>query len=450
MRILLDQSVHDHRNTGNNALLEVALKRFNSYWPEASFDVISVSPHLCKVLFPNTNPVDPHISKIYKSNLDVLDWIMPRMIRRSLFELREMFLHRLNLSSTSRKFRKLVSSWRQRNDQKHNKGFDINMKSNPDVDHSENGHYKTDYYPKISEYDLLVATGGGYMCDSDEQRLLQVFDRLDAAVYHNIPAVMVGQGVGPMEKSILLQRAKEVLPKIDYILVREELFARRILESVDVPEDKIIMTGDDAIELAYQIRSKKRGTGIGLSLRVSHYTEINKRNIEAIRSIVIKAAKKFNAELISAPTDVNDSDKKYIEEIMQDYPRTFSSWRKFELSSEIINRIGRCRLMISGTFHGAVFALAQGIPVVALAKSEEYLNKFTGLANEYVEKGCQVINLNNENLDKEFSEAIDLAWKSSDLLHNKLLIDSKRQINLGYSAYQRIFEFVESKRRKPI
>jgi polysaccharide pyruvyl transferase WcaK-like protein len=56
---------------------------------------------------------------------------------------------------------------------------------------------------------------------------------------------------------------------------------------------------------------------------------------------------------------------------MQGYRLTSSSWRKFESASAIIDRISHCRIMITGTFHGAVFALSQGIPVIGLANSVE-------------------------------------------------------------------------------
>ena len=89
-----------------------------------------------------------------------------------------------------------------------------------------------DPYHRIADYDLYTATGGGYMCDSDKPRLLRVFDRLEAAVNHGVPAVMVGQGIGPLEDPELVQRAKEVLPRLDYILIREECSARPLLDSL--------------------------------------------------------------------------------------------------------------------------------------------------------------------------------------------------------------------------
>ena len=94
--ILLDQSVHDHRNQGNNSLLAVTLKRFRDYWPDASYDVISNSPHLCKVYFPGTEPVKPESLQEFEDKLSIFHHLMPRRFWLYLFELREAVKSRKN------------------------------------------------------------------------------------------------------------------------------------------------------------------------------------------------------------------------------------------------------------------------------------------------------------------------------------------------------------------
>jgi colanic acid/amylovoran biosynthesis protein len=282
------------------------------------------------------------------------------------------------------------------------------------------------------------------MCDSDKHRLLQVFDRIEAAIAHGTQVVMVGQGIGPMEDLELLQRAKEVLCHIDYIMIREERIARPLLDSLDVPRSKVFMTGDDAIELAYQARNRNLGNGIGLSLRVAHYTGLNKKHLEVIRSSVIHAAEKFGAQLIAAPIDVNDADKFIVDNMIKDYLKTSLSWRRFETPKQIIKRIGQCRIMVSGTFHGAVFALGQGIPVVALAVTDEYNKKLGGLTAEFGENGCQIVNIDENDSGQRLMEAIEIAWSSAEQLRTELLWNAKRQIDLGYEAYEKIFQLVNS------
>jgi len=284
------------------------------------------------------------------------------------------------------------------------------------------------------------------MCDSDKRFLLPLFDKLEAAHAKGVLTVMVGQGIGPMEDPELIKRASQVLPKLDYLLIREEKLTRPLLSSLGVPAEKILMTGDDAIELAYKVRKNKMGNGIGLSLRVAAYTDFNQKHIDRIRPVIFNAAGKYNAELIAAPIDVNDLDKEYTEKLMEGYGKTSSSWKKFESISEVIDRIGRCRIMITGTFHGAVFALSQGIPVIGLANSIEYKNKLSGLTTEFGEDGCQIIDLKAENFQASLLEAIELAWLSAEQLKPRLLDEAKRQIALGYDAYRKIQSLVDARK----
>jgi colanic acid/amylovoran biosynthesis protein len=257
---------------------------------------------------------------------------------------------------------------------------------------------------------------------------------------------MVGQGIGPLEDQELRKRASEVLPQLDYLLTREENLTRPLLDSLGIPQEKVLMTGDDAIEPAYLARKDRLGTGIGLSLRVASYTDFNRRHIDAIRPAIFAAAEKYHAELVSAPIDSNDADKEYVAELMQGYGRKSSNWRKFESPSTVIERISGCRIMITGTFHGAVFAISQGIPVIGLANSIEYRNKLSGLAAEFGSEGCQILMLKDEKLEENLIGAIDFAWMSAEKLRPQLLEQAKRQIELGYDAYRKIFALVESRR----
>ncbi len=436
MRILLDQAVHDHRNKGNNSLLEVPLARLRRRWPEASLEVLSISPHFCKVYLPGTTPISPYDLLEKGKRLEAAHRFVPRPVWQLLFEARE----RLRQA----------------------KGSNADTTAHSPKPHHEQAETTSESpmppkdapipvavrYGRIADYDLYMPTGGGYMCDFDQRFLYSMFDRLEAAVAHGVTAVMVGQGIGPIEDPNLRARASQVLPLLDYILIREERVARPLLELLNVPPEKAIMTGDDAIELAYAARKSSLGTGIGLSLRIAAYTQVDNAHINAIRPIIRQAAQNHDAELVAAPIDVNEADLRYIEAIMAGYPRRSSSWMKFESTTHLINRISRCRIMIAGTFHGAVFALGQGIPVIALAKSVEYQNKLTGLTTEFGQEGCQVIHLHEADMPQKLAHAIETAWLAADQLRPHLLQQAKRQIDLSLAAYEKIYDLVETRQQE--
>lgn len=448
MRILLDQAVHDHRNKGNNALLEAALYRLRRYWPAASYDIISIAPHFCRVYFPGTHPVSYHDVCPITGRFDAVHRFTPRPLLKGLFELRRRLEERNGTSLSAERLRMMVRSGSDRGAVAPDPAVDA-LPPTEGFEDTARPVAKTavEKYRHIAGYDLYVCTGGGYMCDSDRDFLFQMFDRLEAAVAYGVPAVMVSQGIGPLEDPALLARAAAVLPHIDYIMIREERVARPLLDSLKVPRGNVLMTGDDAIEPAFQLRRPRPGTGIGVSLRVASYTQVSMQHIADMRPVVRAAAAKYGATLVTAPIDINDADLAYIEAIVGDSSVTSGSWRRFESTPDLIKRIGRCRVMITGTFHAAVFALGQGIPVVALAKSVEYHNKIMGLQTEFGAEGVQIVDLSRSDMQQVLAEAIDAAWLAAERLRPHLLAQAERQIALGYAAYQNIFELVAARQQ---
>jgi len=281
--------------------------------------------------------------------------------------------------------------------------------------------------------------------------LPNLFDRIEVATQQGIPVVMVGQGVDLMEDPEILTRARQVLPKVDLICYRNRCLGKPLLDSLNVPPQRMIMTGDDAVEMAYLARPNTLGSYIGISLRVAVYTQVANRHIQMLRPVVHEAAEKRKTKLLSVPISSapQESDITYIQHILAGYGRTSTGWRKFETSMNSIKRVGQCRLMITGTYHGAVFALAQGIPVIGVAGTQHYFNKLSELADEFT-LGCQVLHLEDKDFPEKLAAAIDNAWSSAEQNRPELLKVAARQIELGHGAYKRICEIVESRKEKAI
>ncbi len=108
---------------------------------------------------------------------------------------------------------------------------------------------------------------------------------------------------------------------------------------------------------------------------------------------------------------------------------------------DVIRRVGNCRLVVTGSYHGAVFALSQGIPVVAIVKSRYYLHKMAGVAHEFG-TGCHILNLDEDDVSTRLSEAISRAWAEADGVREPLLQAAVDQIRRGRSAYARLRDLV--------
>ena len=125
-----------------------------------------------------------------------------------------------------------------------------------------------------------------------------------------------------------------------------------------------------------------------------------------------------------------------------------SVWEgRFAPPAATIRHVGGCRLVVTGTFHTAVFALSQGIPAVGIARSPMYVDKFAALADQFG-RGCRAIALTDANAMSELEAAVDDAWRQAPAWRPELLAAAERQIALGRAAYQRLYELVESRRRR--
>jgi colanic acid/amylovoran biosynthesis protein len=113
----------------------------------------------------------------------------------------------------------------------------------------------------------------------------------------------------------------------------------------------------------------------------------------------------------------------------------------------VIQQIRECRVVVTGSYHGAVFALAQGIPAVVLASSVYYRNKMSGLADQFGE-GCHVVAFEPlAELGSRISAAIDWAWREADRLRPALLSRSADQVARGHAAYARLRSLVANRTR---
>jgi polysaccharide pyruvyl transferase WcaK-like protein len=441
MRILLDQGIFDMRNAGQNALLQVAVERVGRLWPDASIEITTLAPILLKIYFPHATPVHPggqYHSLDKESRFKKILNRMPVLLVKLLLESREEIWH---ISSRIKSIRKGFSD-KIEFPESNSERTEVNDRIQGGKDKSA---VEYDYRRVVEGYDLVIATGSQYLTDIARDAGMAVLDRLDAAIRLGIPTFLVGQGIGPVKDAELFRKAKQVLPNVKMIFVREKIFAPDFLQSIGVDPARIFMTGDDAIELVYRERKKKLGSGIGLSLRMTSYTEVGNKDIQIIGEVLKQKAGQYNAKVVSLPISrsLHERDDRLIRQLVSGYRNIWLPKSKFPLPSEIIKDAQQCRIVISGTFHGAAFALGQGIPVICLAKGASYVLKLKGLADLFG-PGCVVIDMNDENLEEVLDSAIDNVWVNADQLKDSLLERAAQQIEWGRSAYQKLFDFVEN------
>lgn len=429
MRIILENGSYHLLNYGDVAMLQIAVKRLRELWPRAYIETFTNAPGRLARYLPDVSPLNP-------------------VGRDDFLKAGKLFgrLHRFIPESKTTKLTKLEEKiWRVLPDLGE---YILKLKIARHGITLNTSEIRL-FLKSLFRADLLVASGGGYLNDPFKWSAKTFLDTFQIANELGIPTAMFGQGLGPINDSALRAKAKAILPSIKLIAIREKRAAVPLLFSLDVRHARVIDTGDDAIELSYEQRKEELGIGIGVNMRVAKYSQIGDIFLKVVQRCLHAATLKYNAKLIPLPTSMakEESDVRTLQKILYGNTYIFNTQQLLKDQSEVIREVGLCRIVVTSSYHPAVFALAQGIPVVGLAQSQYYIDKFMGLADHFGD-GCEVIFSNGESLSEKLNIAIDRVWTLAPKLRPQLLEAAKQQILAGRAAYQRAYEIFESEKRK--
>jgi colanic acid/amylovoran biosynthesis protein len=283
--------------------------------------------------------------------------------------------------------------------------------------------------------DAVVVSGCGALADSFEAFALSILEVLSLAIRRGVPTVLLGQGVGPITSARLHRRVAAVLPHMDLIAVREGLSSPRFLDTLGVPASRVAVTGDDALELAYDARQPVIGDGLGLSLRTTPYAGLDVLMALRIASLIARRAQRRGITLVPLVSDPSDLDFEAIPTELRDgwkaaRGQTIAS--VLEGPAALIRSVSRCRIVVTGTYHGAVFALGQGVPVVAVVATTYYRQKFLGLVHHFGE-GCRIVDVTQRGWIEELEAVLTATWDYAGRLRPVLLDATRRQVEAGTS-----------------
>lgn len=424
MNIVVEPGSYTCMNMGDVAMMQVCVSRLNELWPGAQIGVVTQSPDRLALFCPDAFPIVESgkeywfQDKLFGGVLNFLPPALRAELQRSEPSLRDRWpLGVSSLLATKRRLKRMD-----------NEGL--------------SGYVKT-----VTHSDLVVASGMGMLNDEFRDRAMQMLATLEMANRHGVPTAMLCQGIGPVSDPGLLAAMKRVLPEVRVISLRESVHGQQVLKAVDYPSDRVVLAGDDGLQLAFENRTDILGSAIGVNLRVANYSQIEGNIVSAMRHALESVATKLGTSLIPVPILFrDDSDFKTATNLISGYEdRTCGAPEMTPL--DVIQRIGRCRVMVTGSYHGAVFALGQGIPAIAVAKSAYYLGKFEGLQDQFVD-GCQLIDWSDHVDAEELIEAVDRAWISASEFKPQLLKCAKNQIRKVTDAYRRLHASVSCGNRR--
>ncbi|MGA7566183.1 MAG: polysaccharide pyruvyl transferase family protein, partial [Terriglobales bacterium] len=405
----LNAGAAEYQNMGDVAMLQVAVARLLSLWPDASIEVLTDSPSHLSRYCPGARPlpragcdcwVDDHVL-LGRYHQFLPKWASAQLIasKRTLG---------LRWPALLEYFIRLRLSFRDRDGRRDD--FKIIMGA-------------------VNNSDLLVVCGSGGFADSCQQWNLSILGTMEAAIQRDIPVVMFGQGMGPLNDPIVLSRASDVLPQVALITLRGTRGGLSLLESLGVSPAGVLTTGDEAVELAYAARVHEPGNAVGINLRVASYADVKADAITKIRSVLQEFARRHNAPLLPIPIAFHEyaHDHETIRELLTGFDDQSDGGLSLDTPQALIAQTACCRIVVTGAYHAAVFALAQGIPVVCLSNSPYYLAKFQGLEDLFG-VGCATVKLDEPDFSYTLSAAIERAWNSADAVRPPLLQAAVRQL----------------------
>ena len=426
MRIVVDPSTLTCSNMGDVAMLQVAVQRLHALWPTAQICVFTRAPDALAIHCPNVCALSQEGRRLWFSDqalLGGLDRHVPSGLRGVKRELGKWLRRRWPTALEG--LQRSKARLRHRGDDS-----------------------RQNFLEQMRQVDLHVVSGAALLNDKNTSDAVIVLQTMEMATRRGAPVVMVSQGVGPLRDPELMGRARSILPLVNLIALREALVGGALLRSLGVSAERLMVTGDDAVEMARAVSSRASESGIGVNLRVAKSTDVPPDFIPTIRSALQKAARRFGVPLVPIPIAFHSAadDPKWIRELLAGYDDDSDGGRHLATPREVIEQAGRCRIVVTAAYHAAVFALAQGVPVVALVYNEYYDLKFRGLQDMFA-GGCELIGLQSPTLSEDLSAAIERTWNATASLRSKLREAADRQVERAAAAYQRIHQIVNDSQR---
>ncbi|HEY2080521.1 MAG TPA: polysaccharide pyruvyl transferase family protein [Streptosporangiaceae bacterium] len=411
MRILVDQSGYDLLNLGDIAMLQSCVIRLGLLWPDAEIMVISHAPERLAAHCPRATAIGPTFAE---------KPFFRRVPRRPLLAAEQAW--KTAAPYFSCRFR--------------------NRRARP-------GEPRT-AVQAVRAADVVVASGGGYLSDTWWWHAAGVLSLLALAQRLGKTTAMLGQGIGPISgglhpgRGVLRMQAHAVLPGLAVLGLREERTGRDLALSLGAPLSAVTVTGDDALELIPGARAAA-GYALGFSLRVAGYAGVDRAAAETVGDLVLQAADARGVPVVTLPVSryLVDGDLDALR-LLLDPNQSPPGIPLTDLATpeSLVTAAACCRAIVSGSYHAAVFGLAQGVPAVCLTKSRYYDAKFAGLRALFP-GACFVVALDQPDLADRLRDAIDQAWHLPAPARAAATEAAARQRQLGQQAYARLRGAVE-------
>ena len=387
MRIILDNGAYSLRNMGDVAMLQTSLKRVRAMVREAEVMILTTNPDLLPRYCPGAIPLSVESrDSLYRSDLPAQ-------------------------SHWAETWARMKQRW---------------------------GRVQPNAFPfqqAMGQADAVFLCGGGFLNDINPYQTRPVLRMLRDAALQGKRTAMFSQGLGPLGSPELIMLLRRMCHAGTPIALRENLYGPEILARAHAEPGQFSITGDDAVEMAWEAGPAENPKALGFSVRQVAYSGIESPHLEALALALKDLSRQLSTSIVALPVSFNSHERDH--EVIAQVIGSQSPRHELESPESLIAEVARCRVLVTGTYHAAVFALARGIPCVCFYVSTYYRSKMEGLAAQFP-GGCQVVDLEADQPRERLVGATMRLWdKSSKELCVGLRKQAETQIELGKSFYQR-------------
>lgn len=228
---------------------------------------------------------------------------------------------------------------------------------------------------KLKEAKVLHIGGGGFITGETSSRLFDYMGLIKLAYYFNTDVILSGQTIGVWKEKSIKKWAKN-LQYAKLIEVRDKKQSREKLKEMGIAEEKIVSGFDDALFFNLnQVKSKKKYIVVNAHFWKTTYSKM-KESIKKIAKICDYINDNgYKIYLIS----MTPSDKEALFAIKTHMNKNAIIFEDMLNPKNTISLIKNASFCISMKHHPIVFAMAGGVPTIAMYYEKYYKHKNLGV-----------------------------------------------------------------------
>ncbi len=409
--IFVEHGAHGLTNLGDVAMLRVAVSRLRELFPESPIYVAAYDAERLRMMVPEATWCDGKWSEIF-----AVRTLLPACFTRDFSLARR--LDRSIALRFPRVYLKLLF-WR------HGRGYQEGL---GDMDRL------------LQSASLVVLSGGGFINGEFPQVAFATVYLSSFAVALGKRVAWFGQGVGPACDARVKRLLRRLLPKLEVLTVRDAASLRLVRDEVPAASGQWVMAGDDAMAVTRVAARPELGDTLGFGVRVAAYSGWSAPELQALAERVSAWAEgqAIRIRCVSISFGAGESDQEAADRSFAKQPAYDANPIACDLDA-LLTRVQQCRVVVTGTYHAAVFALGQGIPVVALARNPYYRQKFAGLSDQFGE-ACTLLSQEELGQPDRVLGAIARAWDQGPTWRAGCLDRADELIAASRAAYARLLK----------